>query len=334
MKCNFALAAAVVLVVSNARSAEEPAPVTIKVEKGHIDFLAGKDLVARYHTRNDLAKPHFWPVNGPGGVAVTRDWPMLKGLPDESSDHIHQKSAWFCHGDVIPEGVELKKKIKGVDGADFWSEAPNHGRMECVQVSEPKLEKNHGAVVTRNEWRTADGQKILDETRTIHLYNFGDTRLIVLDVDLAANDVPVVFGDTKEGSMGVRVNDSITEAKKKGRIENAEGKVGEKECWGQISPWCDYSGQIDGKTVGIALLADPANPYPCCWHSRGYGLMAANPFGRTKAGFPAMKANTDLARLNKGKHLKLRFGILIHPGDAKEGKVADYFEHHFAKLKG
>jgi len=38
-----------------------------------------------------------------------------------------------------------------------------------------------------------------------------------------------------------------------------------------------------------------------------------------------------LARLNKGEHLKLRYGLLIHPGDAKEGKVAAYFER-FAKL--
>ena len=44
-------------------------------------------------------------------------------------------------------------------------------------------------------------------------------------------------------------------AKGKGKIQNADGKVGEKECWGQISNWCDYSGPIDGKQVGLAVLA-------------------------------------------------------------------------------
>src|SRR5262249_53963613 len=153
----------------------------------------------------------------------------------------------------------------------FWSEAPGHGVIACVEVGEPKLEKGHGQVTTRNEWRTADGVKILDETRTIHLHDLGDARLLVLDIDLHASACPVTFGDTKEGSMGIRINDAIREEivvdKKKtkgpGMIENAEGKVGEKDekdrpvCWGQQSAWCDYSGPIDGKTVGLAILTDP-----------------------------------------------------------------------------
>jgi hypothetical protein len=61
--------------------------------------------------------------------------------------------------------------------------------------------------------------------------------------------------------------------------------------------------------------------------------MAANPFGRARSGFPAMKGRTDLVRLEKGGHLKLRYGLLIHPGDAKGGKVAEYFER-FVKLEG
>ena len=61
--------------------------------------------------------------------------------------------------------------------------------------------------------------------------------------------------------------------------------------------------------------------------------MAANPFGRARSGFPAMKGKTDLVKLAKGDHLKLRYGMLLHPGDAKEGQVAEYFQR-FVKLKG
>ena len=182
-------------------------------------------------------------------------------------------------------------------------------------------------MLTRNEWRTADGVKILDETRRISFHNFGKARLIVLDIDLLASTYPITFGDTKEGSLGIRINEEIIAGKNgKGKIQNAEGKVGEKECWGQISAWCDYSGPIDGKLAGLAVLSDPKNPYPACWHVRGYGLMAANPFGRTKAGFPAMKGKTDLVRLAKGEHLQLRYGILAHEGDAISGQVADYYQ--------
>ena len=59
--------------------------------------------------------------------------------------------------------------------------------------------------------------------------------------------------------------------------------------------------------------------------------MAANPFGRDKSGFPAVKGKTDLVKLAKGEHLKLRYGILLHDGDAKEGKTAECYEQ-FVKL--
>jgi methane monooxygenase PmoA-like len=314
--------------------AAEPAGVKLSAADDKVDFRIADALVGRYYTsptHSTVAKPYIWPLNGPNGNPVTRGWPMEEKAPGGSTDHPHQKSVWFCHGDVIPEGLELTQHIKGVEGVDFWSEAKGHGRIvgKTVEVA-------GGRLTTQNDWLTADGRKVLDETRIIQLHNFGDTRLLVFDITLAANSVPVTFGDTKEGSFGIRINDAIREMKGKaqgdGKLENANGKVGEKDCWGFVSAWCDYSGPIHGKVVGLAILDDPKNPYPACWHSRGYGLMAANPFGRAKSGFPAMKGRTDLVHLAKGERLKLRYGLLIHPGDAKEGKVAEYFER-FVKLR-
>jgi hypothetical protein len=297
-----------------------------------IDFTAGKELVTSYHIGADVAKPYFWPLNAPNGVAVTRAWPMEEPKPGEQTDHVHQKSGWFSHGDVIPEGVEVKQKIKGIEGVDFWSEAEGHGRIVCVKVGEPEQAKDHASIVTHNEWQTADGVKVLDEKRTISLYIVDGERLLVLESDLGADVCPVTFGDTKEGSMGVRVRTEMTEEKGQGKITNAEGKTGEKGCWGRIAAWCDYSGPLDGKEAGIALMADPNNPYPSCWHVRGYGLMAANPFGRGKSGFPDVKGKTDLVKLAKGDHLKLRYGILLHDGDVKEGKTAECYAE-FVRLK-
>lgn len=306
--------------------------------RGLIHIFDGDEVAVTYHIGPEVAKPYFWPVVAPRGIPVTRAWPMEEGKPGETTDHPHQKSAWFCHGDIIPEGVELKQRVKGVEGVDFWSETKGHGRIVCKGYRGLKggLDVKGGGkevvLTTPNEWLTADGTKLLDETRTVHLYDLGGARLLVLDIDLHASVCPITFGDTKEGALGVRVNDQITEAKGQGRITNADGKAGEKECWGRASAWCDYSGTIDGKPAGIAVLADPANPYPTCWHVRAYGLMAANPFGRDKSGFPAMKGKTDLVRLAKGQHLKLRYGLLLHAGDVKEGKVAEQYER-FCKLK-
>jgi hypothetical protein len=299
-------------------------PISIKVEKTHVDFMAGSELVARYHIGESVAKPYFWPVNAPGNIPVTRSWPMKKGDPKEATDHVHQKSLWFCHGDVIPEGVKIVASgDKNVKGVDFWSEGKGHGVIACVAVGIPK----GNSIATSNEWRDAAGTKILDERRTISLHRIGEGRLIVLDIDLHASVCPLTFGDTKEGSMGIRVNDEIKLAAKgeHNQMVNANGKSGEKDVWGMLSDWCDYSGEIGGKLAGIALFDDPKNEPRAGWHSRGYGLMAANPFGRDHSGFPARKGQTDLKKLDKGDHLKLRYGVYLHAGDAKDGKVAEAF---------
>jgi hypothetical protein len=250
-----------------------------------------------------------------------------------AEDHPHQKSAWFTYGDVIPEGVEIKHKRKGIEGIDFWSEGPGAGRIVCTSASDYRNDANHCGVTTHNEWRDPDGAKIMDEIRTIQLYNYEKARLFIVDIDLCASVMPITFGDTKEGAFGVRVAHSMREdARGKGHITNAEGKVGEKQCWGRISAWCDYSGPVEGQTVGIAIFAAPDNPLPSCWHSRAYGLMAANPFGRAKSGFPDMKGKNDRVHLAKDEHLKLRYGIFVHLGDVKEGKVAEAYEL-FKKMK-
>ncbi len=302
---------------------------TVKVAGGgkQVDFFAGKELVATYHLGPEVAKPYFFPVLAPGGVKVTRGVPPPAG---ETSDHPHQKSAWFCHGDVIPEGIELKQKIKGVKGVDFWSEAAGHGKMVCVSTEAGE----NGRLATRNEWRTADGMKILDEKRDVTLHVVEGGYLLVFDIDLHASVCPITFGDTKEGSFGVRVPDSMTEKKGKGVLTNAEGKTGMKAIWGFRSKWSDYSGRVemeDGKvvTAGVTIFDHPSNT-PAAWHSRDYGLMAANPFGR--ASFPGTKDDPRLVKLDKGEHLKLRYGLFLHKDDVKAGKVAEAYAA-FVKMK-
>jgi hypothetical protein len=317
----------------NTTAAQEETASFVRVKtsmSSHILFRAGGKTAAIYRFGDDLFKPIFWPLTAPGGVEVTRAWPMRPLQKGGSADHHHQKSAWFTYGDVIPEGVEIKHKHKGVEGIDFWSEERDSGRIVCV--SDYRI--SHNSVATVNEWNTPEGEKIMDEHRKIQFFDYKTARLIVVDIHMRAV-VPITFGDTKEGAFGVRVADSMTEKMGKGRITNAEGKVGMSQCWGRISAWCDYSGPVGGEIVGIAIFASPNNPQSTCWHSRDYGLMAANPFGRAKSGFPDMKDKNDkkdLVRLNKDEELKLRYGIFVHQGDVKQGKVAEAYEL-FKKIK-
>jgi hypothetical protein len=326
------------LFVASALNAAEPSAVTAKKTDSAIEFYAGKELIARYHIGPDVAKPYLWPLNAPGGISVTRGWPMQEGLPNETKDHVHQKSAWFCHGDVIPEGLELKIRSadKNVKGVDFWSEGKGHGIIACVHVDDPKSDTNMAGVVTKNEWRAPDGTKILDEERGIAVQDLGDSRLIDIRITLDATVCPITFGDTKEGSMGIRVSDEfrLTAPKSDGIVTSSDGKTSKAPAkdnlpmWGKRADWNDYSGSVDGKMVGIAIFDHPPNNPRAAWHTRAYGLMAANPFGR--ASFPNTKG--DLFKLAKGEKLKLHYGLLIHKGDASEAKIAERYAA-FAKEK-
>jgi hypothetical protein len=72
--------------------AAEPQQVSVKVDEQAktIDFLAGKDLITRYHYGPSVVKPYFWPIISPAGKSVSRAWPMEKGQPNETTDHKHQ----------------------------------------------------------------------------------------------------------------------------------------------------------------------------------------------------------------------------------------------------
>lgn len=317
--------------------------VSVSAGKDAIEFKVGKEVVATYAIAEKVAKPYLYPVLAPNGVPVTRGYPMKPAAPMETVDHVHQKSVWFCHGDVIPEGIDLKVKSanKADKGVDFWSESKDatgarHGKIRCVKVGEPKQHaKNHASVETHNEWLTPDGVKIMDEVRVIHLTDSPDGRTFAFDITLKATVCPITFGDTKEGSFGIRVRDELRMEKSAkflggdGVMTNAAGKAVEKDIWGHPSEWVDYSGKLDGKEVGVAVFDHPSNP-KASWHARGYGLVAANPFGRAHSGFPSQKGKEDLLKIAKGGEMKLKYAVYAHNGDTKSGKVADAYEA-FAK---
>ena len=341
MRCRWMLSFALVGSAALAR-AEKP---TLVDHPESFEFKLGDQTVAKYQFAGTvqleksagtkpLAKPFLWPLLAPNGTPVTRAWPIDRKNPDKT-DHYHQKSAWFCHGDVIPEGIDLK----GKHAVDFWSEGAGHGRIVHVKGRTERLKSGPGvpeyvwlAIREWNEWQMADGRKILDEERFIGVQELLGGRLFTFICKLTANDYPITFGDTKEGSFGVRVNDAMrTEIASGGTVTSSDGttatapKKDNLVMWGKLADWHDYSGTVNGKQAGIAIFDHPSNPSRAAWHTRGYGLMAANPFGRAKSGFPAMKGRTDLVKLEKGKSLTLTYAIFVHDGDVKSGKVAEAY---------
>src|SRR5262249_2821138 len=155
------------------------------------------------------------------------------------------------------------------NGVDFWSEEPGSGRIRetarRVILEGPVL----GRLWTRNEWRAPDDRKVCEDERTVTFHHTKAVRIIDFEIDVRATDGPVTFGDTKEGSFGLRVASSMDVTRQTGgRITNAQGLTDEK-AWGQPSPWVDYVGPVRNKIVGIAILNHPKSfRYPTTWHVR------------------------------------------------------------------
>ena len=151
------------------------------------------------------------------------------------------------------------------------------------------------------------------------------------DIVVTASNGKVRFGDTKEGSFGVRVAGTMKVDKPgSGTIINSEGHK-DTDAWGKPAAWVDYHGPLEGKTVGVAILNHPTSfRHPTHWHVRSYGLFCANPFGlHNFIGPDADGSHT----LDKGQSLTLRHRVLFHQGDEKEGKVAESFAEYSKQTK-
>jgi hypothetical protein len=105
--------------------------------------------------------------------------------------------------------------------------------------------------------------------------------------------------------------------------------AGEKQLWGKPSNWCDYSGEVNGEKVGIAILDHPDNPrHPVRWHARAYGLFAANPFGLSV--FTGDKSQNGATVIEAGQSLRYRYRVIVHEGDVQSANIAGFWEKYAA----
>jgi hypothetical protein len=263
-------------------------------------------------TGADLMKPFLWPVRAATGTAITRSWPLVQAddEKDLKTDHPHQRGIWFGH--------------ENVNGSDFWNSytAKNRGKITLIKVGELQSGKATGSVAAKFQWTGNDGTPVLTESRVMTFYDQPNLRTIDFDITLTAID-KVKFGDAKDGTFGMRLRPVLQEDKGTGHIVNAEGSQGEKAVWGKPSNWCDYSGEINGEKVGVAILDHPANPgHPVRWHVRAYGLFAANPFAGGLAGFTNDKSVDGSKTLEPGQTFRFRYRVIVHPGDVKTADIA------------
>ncbi len=293
--------------------------VTVRKMGDTVRVDIGGRLFTEYHYV-DVPRPFLFPVLGPGGKEMTRRFPMAEKAGEER-DHPHHRSLWFGHGPV--------------NGVDFWAEHKSHGRIvhdKFLEIDSGKA----GVIKARNRWVAPDGRLICTDGRVIRVHGGDSPRILDFEITLQAHDTPVTFGDSKEGTMAIRIAETMRlkpnahhpKDMPPGSVVMSTG-VRDAEAWGKRAAWVDYHGLADGKLMGIAIFDHPQNPrHPTWWHARDYGLFAANPFGAHD--FEKQPKGAGDFTIPAGKSATFKYRFIFHEGNERVAGIADLYKKYGA----
>lgn len=246
-----------------------------------------------------ILRPHFAHVHTPDGTQVTRTHPPVAGK--DAVDHATMHPGlWLAFGDV--------------SGNDFWRNKATvrHERF----TGAPTVKAGQLTFATESSLVATNGMSLATLGSRFAVSRVGEGFLLTWDAAFTPTADGFYFGDQEEMGFGVRVATELTE-KKGGVITSSSGATTAKATWGKPANWCDYSGVLGDRRVGIAVFAGPQNFRASWFHNRDYGLMVANPFGEN-AFTKGTKSRVPVA---KGETFRLRFGAWIysHRADQTSG---------------
>jgi hypothetical protein len=311
-----------------------------------VDVLVeGKPFTSYIYPGPDvIKKPVLYPILTAQGTPITRGFPM-EPRAGERVDHPHHVGMWLNYGDV--------------NGHDFWNNSNavgDHpgpfGTIVHKSIKTMKGGKDRGELTVTTDWLDKDGKPMLQETTTYYFGGSGNGRTIDRITTLKALDQDILFKDNKEGMVAIRVRRELehpsnkpevfTDASGKatdvptmnnegvtGRYRSSEGVEGE-DVWGKRARWMNLTGKVGNENISVALLDHPQNVgYPTYWHSRGYGLYAANPLG-----WKAMSNGKEELnyKLSAGKSVTFRYRVVITSGEETDAQLFAEAEK-FAKAK-
>jgi hypothetical protein len=266
------------------------------------------------------SRPFVYPIIGPYGLGMTRNWPMRDDVAGESHDHPHQKALFVGFGSV--------------NGVDCFNELPGAGKIVHRELLEVESGTERGWLKATNDWVAGDGRVLCSDTRLLAFQAVPGGRAIDLDITLNASHGDVKFGDDKHGLVAIRMHPNlqldndpaagVTTAN--GQVVNSEGIRG-ATVFGKRARWIDYWGKIDAHTVGIAMFDHPANPrHPTWWMARGYGYCAADPFGGNAIGNEP--PGTGDLTLAAGQSITFRYRLVFHEGDAEQAQINEQYQRY------
>ena len=279
---------------SAARAAQN---VSAKLEANQVAINVDGTLFTAYKFAADQKYPYFWPVNGPvSGASVTTE---------TSEPYPHHHSLFF--------GCDR------VNGGNYWQEANEQGQI----VSQgPHIEVAEGERVVFTDvclWQKPGQAPIMRDKRTIAIAAPSET-LRTIDFEITLEPlVAITIEKTNHSLFSARVVPELSVVSG-GTLINAEGAQTEAGTFGVASPWCDYSGTRAGVTEGIAILQNPANRwFPSKWFTRDYGFFSPTPM---------YWLDNDRLELAVGETLTLKYRVVVHAGNAREGGIAALFDSY------
>lgn len=274
----------------------------------------------------DTPRPFLYPIIGAAGENVVRNFPMKKGVPGEERflNERHHRALWFAHGRV--------------NGIDFWGEYLEFGRQVHVGFDAVRAAGNHGSFGARTKWVAPNGQTILTDERRISITALpAGEKTIDFNITLKATEGDVLLGDTKEGTMAIRLCPSLSLNSSKGGVPTGpstghafnSGGDRDRDVWGKRANWvCYYGPDPKGNPVGVVIFSHPGNlRSPTTWHARDYGLFAVNPFGLHDFE-PGKPAGAGDYTIKRGDSLTLRYRFYFAKGQPKPEALDARFQDY------
>jgi len=238
----------------------------------------------------NILRPYFAHVRTIDGIQVTRHHPPISGVDPVDHATMHP-GVWLAFGDI--SGNDFWRN-KATIRQDKFTAAPNADKDQLTFATQSTLISTNGEALGR-----LDSSFILTRVREGLLLSWQATFAPTADT--------FTFGDQEEMGFGIRIATPISE-RNGGTVRNSDGLTGAKPAWGKTASWCDYSGILSNRWVGITVMSDPRNFRPSWFHSRDYGLIVANPFGQKAFA----KGEPSNVLVKKGDSFSLRFAAFIH----------------------
>ena len=309
-----------------------------------VDVLFNSRLFTSFRYADTLEKPLFYPVYAPSGGAVTRGYP-IEPRQGERTDHPHHTGLWFNYGNV--------------NGLDFWNNSraiPSVKRCDYGKIICPEdaiiINKEDASLQVVCHWINCRGEILLTE-KTLFLFRMDSPHVYSLEriTQLTAVTDSVVFGDSKEGLLGIRVARpfEMPSARPCVLYDTANGTTGDpvidssgvngwykgssglsgNAAWGTRNSWVTLSAVSRGDSVSVAILDHPQNHgFPSYWHARDYGLFSVNNLG-VRSYDPKQPASC--LKLKKNETMVFRHLILFKSGGFLSDEDMDEYSQHFWK---